>query len=61
MTDPATPQDDDLDDATSATLDALEDALDALRERHPDTTPQWEFCEGLMTALLCMRRAVPQD
>ncbi len=59
-----TPSDDnpsaDLDDVTSATLDTLEDVLDAVRERHPDT-PQWEFCEGALTALLCTRRAVGED
>ena len=55
------PQDTDLDEATSATLDTLEDVLDEVRERHPDNTPQWEFCEGLLTALLCTRRPVPED
>ena len=50
----------DLDDATSATLDTLEDVLDAVRARHPDT-PQWEFCEGVLTALLCTRRAIGED
>ena len=59
-TDQPTPADDngtDPDDATSATLDLLEDVLDAVRERHAET-PQWEFCEGLLTALLCTRRDV---
>ncbi len=51
------PSEHELDDATDATLDTLEDVLDAVRERLPDT-PQWEFCEGLLTALLCTRRAV---
>ena len=65
MTDPThAPSDDtpsdEFDDATSATLDALEDVLDAVRERHPDT-PQWEFCEGVLTALLCTRRAIGED
>ena len=60
MSTEATPNaDTDLDDATSATLDTLEDALDAIRVHHPDT-PQWEFCEGLLTALLCTRRPVPE-
>ena len=61
-TPPDSPQDHsraELDEASSATLDALEDVLDAVREAHPDT-PQWEFCEGALTALLCTRRAVPQ-
>ena len=63
MTDSTTPaadNDTDLDDATSATLDTLEDVLDAVRERHPNT-PQWEFCEGVLTALLCTRRAIGED
>ena len=63
MSTEATPADNpstDLDDATSATLDLLEDVLDGIRDRHPDT-PQWEFCEGLLTALLCTRRAVGED
>ena len=65
MTDPThAPSDDtpsdEFDDATSATLDALEDVLDAVRERHPNT-PQWEFCEGVLTALLCTRRAIGED
>ena len=51
---------DELDAATSDTLDALEDVLDAVRARRPDT-PHWEFCEGLMTALLCTRRTVAED
>jgi uncharacterized protein len=59
---PAAPAEDDhlLDEATSATLDTLDEALDALRDRHA-ATPQWEFCEGVLTALLCTRRAVPED
>ncbi len=57
---PASPDPDD-EDPVGATLGALEDALDALRERHPEDTPQWEYCEGVLTALLCTRRAVPPD
>ena len=49
----------DFDDATSATLDTLEDVLDAVRERDPEV-PQWEFCEGVMTAMLVMRRQVDE-
>ncbi|MDO5624261.1 MAG: UPF0149 family protein [Pseudomonadota bacterium] len=49
-----------LDDAAMATLGALEDALDAMRARRQDV-PQWEFCEGVLTAMLCMRRAVSQS
>ena len=55
-TDPA-----ELDDPSADTLDALDSALDAMRERHPDTTPQWEYAEGVLTALLCTRRAVRSD
>ncbi|TAM38566.1 MAG: zinc chelation protein SecC, partial [Burkholderiaceae bacterium] len=29
-----------------------------LRTRN-DETPQWEFCEGFMAALICCRRAIP--
>ena len=37
-------------------FDALDDILDDLRTRN-DETPQWEFCEGFMAALVCCRRA----
>jgi len=65
MTEPDTPSaspDDEpaFDDATVATLEALDETLDALRERD-DSVPQWEFCEGFMTALLCTRREIPPD
>ena len=43
------------------TLDALEAALEALDARRPGEVPQWEFCEGVMTAMLCMRRVVPAE
>jgi uncharacterized protein len=46
--------------ACAATLEALEDMLDVLLERHPDA-PTWEFCEGLMSALLCTRRPIDED
>ncbi len=39
-------------------FDALDHALDAMREQD-DETPQWEFCEGFMAALICTRRAIP--
>ena len=26
-----------------------------------DEVPQWEFCEGFMAALVCCRRAIPQE
>lgn len=61
---PATPPDADLptpeQDAASATIDVLEDALAALHEAGHEV-PDWEFCEGFLTALLCTRRAVPES
>ncbi len=38
-------------------FDAQDAALDAMRE-HDDEIPQWEFCEGFLAALVCMRRPV---
>lgn len=43
---------------TPEDFDALDAELDALRE-HSEEIPQWEFCEGFLAALVCMRRAVP--
>ena len=40
-----------------ADYDALEAILDDLRSRE-DETPQWEFCDGFLTALVCCRRAI---
>ena len=40
-------------------FDALDAILDDLRTRQ-DETPQWEFCEGLMAALACCRRSIPE-
>ena len=40
-------------------FDALDDILDDLRTRYEET-PQWEFCEGFMVALICCRRAMPE-
>jgi len=37
-------------------LDAI---LDDLRIRY-DETPQWEFCEGFMAAVICMRRPLDE-
>ena len=37
--------------------DALDAVLDALRQ-HDDEVPQWEFCDGFLTALVCCRRPV---
>ncbi|MDQ6880959.1 MAG: UPF0149 family protein [Pseudomonadota bacterium] len=39
-------------------FDAMDAELDLLRE-HSEEVPQWEFCEGFLAALVCMRRLVP--
>ncbi len=39
-------------------FDALDAELDLLRQQHEEI-PQWEFCEGFLAALVCMRREVP--
>ena len=39
-------------------FDELDAILDDLRSRYEET-PQWEFCEGFMAALICSRRAIP--
>ena len=39
-------------------FDALDAILDDLRTRL-DEVPQWEFCEGVMAALICCRREIP--
>ncbi|MDR1967581.1 MAG: UPF0149 family protein [Burkholderiaceae bacterium] len=57
---PASPDPQQASTATEATLELLDEVLISIAERHPDTTPQWEFCEGFMTALLCMRRTVTE-
>lgn len=41
-------------------FDALDAILDDLRTRY-DETPQWEFCEGFMAALVCCRRTISAD
>ena len=41
-------------------LDLIDTILDDLRTRF-DETPQWEFCEGFMAALVVCRRAIPSD
>ena len=44
-----------------ADFDELDTILDDLRTRF-DETPQWEFCEGFMAALVCCRRVIsPTD
>ncbi|MDD5481132.1 UPF0149 family protein [Rhodoferax sp.] len=41
----------------TADFDELDTILDDLRTRF-DETPQWEFCEGFIAALVCCRRAI---
>ena len=41
-------------------FDTLDNILDDLRERFEET-PQWEFCEGFMAALVCCRRSIPDS
>ena len=38
-------------------LELLEDILEDLRTRS-DEVPQWEFCDGFLTALVCSRRNI---
>ena len=45
---------------TADQFDNIDAILDDLRTRY-DETPQWEFCEGFMAALICCRRPVPQS
>lgn len=40
-------------------FDQLDAILDELRTRY-EQTPQWEFCDGFLTALVCCRRAIPE-
>ena len=57
MTTPTThPQDSGL---QPQDFDALDDILDELRTRY-DETPQWEFCEGFLAALVCCRSPLPE-
>ncbi|MFT4267752.1 MAG: UPF0149 family protein [Xenophilus sp.] len=42
-------------------FDFLDDELDAMREQDAEV-PQWEFCDGFMTAMVCTRRPIaPQE
>ena len=45
---------------TPEDYDALDLILDDLRTRS-DETPQWEFCEGFLAALVCCRRQMSPD
>ena len=49
-TGPLTPED----------FDALDAELDLMRQQDEDI-PDWEFCEGFLAALVCMRREVPAE
>jgi uncharacterized protein len=42
---------------SSAEFEEIDSILDELRSRY-DETPQWEFCEGFMAALICCRRLI---
>lgn len=56
-----TPSDDGASTAlTPDDFDLLDDILDELRTRNSET-PQWEFCEGFMAALISGRRIVTPD
>ncbi len=59
----STPAVDATDGATGAVsaeqFDEIDAILDDLRTRY-DETPQWEFCEGFMAALICCRRSIDQ-
>jgi uncharacterized protein len=55
--DSPTPAPADLEPLGADDFDAQDLALDAMRE-DDDETPQWEFCEGFMAALVCTRRAI---
>jgi len=39
-------------------LEELDGMLEAMRE-HAEEIPQWEFCDGFLTALVCTRRDIP--
>ena len=38
-------------------LQELDELLDSLRDRSEEV-PQWEFCDGFLTAVVCTRRAI---
>ena len=41
-------------------FDRVDEILDDMRLRF-DETPQWDFCEGFMAALVCCRRVIAPD
>jgi uncharacterized protein len=55
--DPAAPDASAAEPLDAPAFDQLDAILDELRTRN-DETPQWEFCEGFMAALLCCRRPI---
>lgn len=59
-TPPATPASPPSGPLTPEDFDALDDELDLLRQQDEEI-PQWEFCEGFLAALVCMRREVPPE
>ncbi len=56
----STPLDGDATPLAPEDFNALDEILDDLRTRLEET-PQWEFCEGFMVALLCARTPVAPD
>jgi uncharacterized protein len=56
----ATPVTISADEVSPEEFDEIDAILDELRDRY-DETPQWEFCEGFMAALICCRRDIPMD
>ncbi len=45
---------------TPEDFDSLDDELDRMRE-DDEAIPDWEFCEGFLVALVCMRRELPAE
>jgi uncharacterized protein len=45
---------------TPEQFDEIDAILDEMRTRFEET-PQWEFCEGFLAAVVCCRRAIAQD
>jgi len=50
----------DVDAEFAEVVEELDDILESIQKRLPET-PHWEYCEGMMTALLCTRRAIGAD
>ncbi|MGN1055536.1 MAG: UPF0149 family protein [Comamonas sp.] len=43
---------------TTEMLEELDNMLEGMRER-AEEIPQWEFCDGFLTAVVCTRREIP--